>query len=242
MRNAGNRQKSARVLRRRGALLLGMWLLPAGAAAMAGSQQFDCLYAGSGNTPNRNCTLDPYRISAHPTTLLLAREVGVPLDRVRFSGCETGKFSVAPIPSSKGNPIYVITYPLAARFAYSNYAGPLAHEFGHIAQLSAAGGLTALRVELEQSPDRVELGADFIAGILFRRNIDRIDRAWFQNSMELLGNYQISGLFSHGTPEARMAAFRNGFYFVPTPGGLAAAHQKFQDDRYPEIVRDHRGG
>lgn len=242
MREANICWKTSLAFRSRFAALLAGGVALAASGVSAAAQEIDCLFADKPGKPTRNCSPDPHGIAAHPMTAQLAREVGVSLGQVSFSGCQTADFSVFPLPGAGTAPRYVIRYPVSAHYTYDAYVGPIAHEFSHIAQLSAAGGLAELRAGLEQSPDRIELGADFIAGIIFRRHVSSLDRAQFQNSMELLGNYEVSGLLSHGTPEARMAAFRGGFYLNPPPTSLAAAHQMFQDDRYPDLVRDYRGG
>ena len=241
MREANIHYRTTIAIRSRSIALLAGGLALAASAVSASAQETDCLYSGVSNEPTRNCTLDPYRIAAHPMTTELAREIGVSLDRIQFSGCQTGRFSVLSLPGASANPQYVIRYPVSSRYSYDTYVGPIAHEFSHIAQLSAAGGRNELRAELEQSPDRIELGADFIAGIIFRRHVGRVDRAQFQNSRDLLGSYEVSGIFGHGTPDARLAAFRTGFFLNPAPTSIMAAHQMFQDDRYPGLVLRHQG-
>ncbi len=70
-----------------------------------------------------------------------------------------------------------------------------------------AGGLAALK-PLENSR-RIELGADFLAGLAFNISLKRLNSGDFETNLQLVGSYKVEAS-DHGAPEHRTQAFRLG--------------------------------
>jgi hypothetical protein len=130
---------------------------------------------------------------------------------------------------------YVITYPPDVS---NGFLGPVAHELAHIVQMEAAGGMDQLRERYESR--RIELGADYLAGILFRRVLPEVSRNEFQNHVRLYGLYREQAVRAHGTPTQRTSAFRIGVVGRNERPGitLSEASDYFQEDLYAMVVSD----
>lgn len=137
-----------------------------------------------------------------------------------------------------------INYPSDTTF--SVIVGALTHELAHVYQLRRAGGTAALRQELGGSQElteaqkrvvreRIELGADFLAGYVIRNYVIGASRADFQTSVALVGDYDDTTGGNHGTPEERTAAFRTGYYYSGAANDVDAANRYFQRDGFGSI-------
>ena len=189
----------------------------------------------------RGCVADRYQFGSDTTVQSAARAVGVEPEQIVFLGCESRSFGIVTTQGRSRPYSYRIHYPVAGSAApdsvRARYLAPVVHEIGHVLQLEASGGIQALMASLQNSSDRVELGADFVAGILFRRLMGHLDRQEFIQSLDLVGDYRSGALDSHGSPEARTAAFRLGFHYQDTGGPLKAAHRHFQQEQFGYVVR-----
>lgn len=121
---------------------------------------------------------------------------------------------------------YLIAYPTNQD---QRYLGPIVHELAHVMQLSSPGGLRNA-----DDSRKVELGADFIAGLVFQRALQGIDVEAFQHGLALTGLYYESADDGHGSPEARLAAFRWGLNFKLTNDipDIRAAARNFDEEFY----------
>jgi len=212
-------------------LVTGGILLAAASFAAPASAQ-DCLFADVGSPPPSQCTSDVYNVGTEPMVVRAATRLGFSPTQLRFRGCAIGRFGTA-FKSDEG--VYLISYPLSSHYAFAEYVGPLAHEIGHAVQISEAGSMPAF---LHAMPDsaRRELGADFLAGFIFRRFMENLDQQGFEESLDLLGNYQGDVPATHSEPEARTVAFRMGFSFQEPSVTIFAAHREFQRNRFGAIV------
>ena len=153
------------------------------------------------------CVADPLNVRIERQLAEAARGLKLDPARLRFQACPGRRFATA-----MAGTIITISYPAGTR-TFPQVLGALTHELAHAYQLSRAGSMEALRSQLGGSIERIELGADFLAGFLIRHHISGASRADFQASIELVGAYDDLSGASHGTPEERSAAFRTGYYY-----------------------------
>lgn len=219
------------VLQPVGALAL---LTLSGAQPALDARPPDCLFSGGRSELPGDCTRDPYRVLDEPMIQRTIRQLGLRPEQVDMHGCGQGRFSAWVVDATMQK--YRINYPLSATYAFAYYTGPLAHELGHVAQLHEAGTLPRLRQQLENESGRVELGADFLAGLMFRRFMNNLNQQSFEQSLDLIGNYEAGSRATHSRPEARTSAFRMGFYYSATNLAPRAAHRDFQRNRYAFIL------
>lgn len=108
------------------------------------------------------------------------------------------------MPDSSDNKRFLVRYPSTVK---SNYLAPIAHELAHVVQMRNAGSLAAL--EPQKNSRRIELGADFLAGLAFNASLKSLDSGDFETNLQLAGSYKVE-TDDHGTPEHRSQAFRRG--------------------------------
>jgi hypothetical protein len=127
----------------------------------------------------------------------------------------------------------VITYPSNAK---TDFLAPFTHELAHVLQIEMAGGLKPLQDSLESK--RIELGADFLTGIVFSYALKEAGLREFQRNLSLIGLYRDSSSNAHGSPGQRTFAFRRGVFFNFANIGMNVprAIQEFQEIIYGEIV------
>jgi hypothetical protein len=151
---------------------------------------------------------------------------------VSFIGCEAAPF--VTFPAAGPNSKFRIYYPTGVQLAHDKYVAPLLHEMGHVFQLKQAGSYANLKASLDDSIERIELGADFIAG--FGANHLGLEPNAFLINLKLVGNYNNNDLESHGRPEDRVFAFRNGYFYEEgQPSTVADSYADFQDNRFSQI-------
>jgi hypothetical protein len=221
-------------------LLVAVLLVRAEEGLTADGQQSSngCLYAvmvGPEATPVVPCVdVDPLNLANDPDILKVMRAFGIEPDKVHFKGCKKLRFSAAPDGMAKeGDHQYLVTYPIEAA---QSYVAPITHELAHVLQMEMAGGLVPLRDAFGSK--RVELGADFLTGIVFSNFLQYINVNQFQHNLELMGLYVEFEEKAHGTPEQRAQAFRYGVYFnfdnVKRDISMASDH--FQSNIYGQII------
>ena len=195
-----------------------------------------CLGGSSSKTPfhpseHTDCDGDPLDQANNKIIKEDEELLGISPRDVRFIGCAAAPFLTVP-GSGLIRSQATIYYPTGSKFKPDYYAAPLLHELGHVFQLKQAGSYTRLRASLEDSNERIELGADFIAGLA--ANKLGLKPADFLINLALIGSYNIQDQDFHGTPANRTQAFRNG-YFYDDGGQIADSYADFQDNLFGHI-------
>lgn len=219
------------VLRSIGAMALAAL---AGAQPASGPPPADCLFSSASAELPGDCVPDPYGVAGDPAVRRAIAQLGLQPAQVELYGCARGRFSTWLVDEQTRT--FRINYPLGSIYSFRRYAGPLAHELGHVAQIEETGSIARLRAQLRQESGRVELGADFLAGFMFRRFMNLLDQQAFEQSLDLIGNYATGDRATHSQPEARTAAFRMGFFYAVPDVAARAAHRDFQRNRYGGII------
>lgn len=164
-----------------------------------------CLYGGftQGNetTSIEPCGDDLAQIGSDVKVRAVMRTFNILSTNVVFKSCRGGRFSARP--DGDGEDRFLITYPNPVG---SNYLAPIVHELAHVVQMQVAGSREALRLENSR---RIELGADFLAGLAFSKTLTQEDSDDFRTNLRLAGSYKIQTQ-DHGLPEHRDQAFRRG--------------------------------
>ena len=166
----------------------------------------NCLYGtfsqGDDKTAIGPCGADAKGIGTDPNVLAVMRTFNIPTDVIVFQACPGGRFSAMP----DGNDVkrFLVRYPSTAK---ANYLAPIVHELAHVVQMRNAGSLAALKPK--ENSRRIELGADFLAGLAFNMSLKQMNSGDFETNLQLAGSYKIE-TDDHGTPEHRTQAFRLG--------------------------------
>jgi hypothetical protein len=195
----------------------------------------DCLYGtftqGNENTPIGPCGADVKGIGADPNVLAVMQTFSIPTSAVVFQACPGGRFSV--MPDGKDGKRFLVRYPSTTK---SNYLSPIVHELAHVVQMRHAGGLAALKPK--ENSHRVELGADFLAGLAFNIALKQLNGDDFETNLQLAGSYKVA-TEDHGLPEHRMQAFRVGLTrYAPYPElTILEAMVYWNNNHYAQIRR-----
>lgn len=198
----------------------------------------NCLFAvteGNDAVPVVPCAeSDPLKLASHPDIRKAMDVLGLPPHIVRFQGCEKMRFSVMQEQAKDGSRRYLIRYPSNVGEAV---IAPMTHELAHVFQSEMAGGLIAAR-KLFASSKRIELGADFLAGIVFAQALPHLPYKQFQHNIELTGLYVEPNHIAHGTPSDRTTAFRRGafFKFDGFVKDVRTANTHFRENLYGELT------
>lgn len=186
--------------------MLALALLAHLASEAAPSAVPDCLYAfsvGDQQVAVEPCAGDTVGVGADGRVASAMRFFGIPSGIVVFRSCPGGRFSARPHESDGGR--YVITYPSSAS---SDFLAPVIHELAHVVQIRSAGGLKAL--DPMPNSRRIELGADFMAGLAYNAVLKHLSFGNFETSLNLIGSYKANKADDHGLPDHRAQAFRLG--------------------------------
>lgn len=159
--------------------------------------------------------------------------LGLKGQEIAFIGCAGAPFATVP-PHGITSSSFTIYYPLTPSLMHDAYTAPLLHEMGHVFQLKQAGSYHALLDSLSQSTARVELGADFIAGIEAHRL--SLEPASFLVNLSLISNYKRTEPSYYGRPEDRAAAFRFGYFGSNDHDPIAISYADFQDNLFAQII------
>lgn len=166
----------------------------------------NCLYGtftqGDETTPIQPCGADVKGIGTDPNVLAVMRTFNIPTNVVVFQACPGGRFSA--MPDGNDAKRFLVRYPSTAK---ANYLAPIVHELAHVVQMREAGGLAALKPK--ENSRRLELGADFLAGLAFNMSLHQLNSGDFETNLQLAGSYKVE-TDDHGTPEQRTLAFRRG--------------------------------
>src|ERR1700687_4468000 len=178
----------------------------------SGSRLPDCLNSNSSEKPfnlaeHTECKNDKANLSKYPEVVETENMLGLTSDQVTFIGC-----AVAPFRSRMvdlGPPFHFeILYTFDANFVAADYVAPILHEIGHAYQFKKAGNPIKL---LESPIERLELGADFLAGLAASK-LGIKNPNLFERTLSLVGSYEAKS-DPHGTPEDRTQSFRYGFFY-----------------------------
>ena len=176
---------------------------------------------------------DPLGLSRSEQVKKVMHYLSIRPDLVRFNGCKDAHFAADIDPVRGGKSLYVITYPIDIG---SRYMAPITHELAHVMQIQIAGDKDALRLK---RPIKIELGADFVTGLVFREQLNQLASGEFQNNIQLTGLYREDEMDAHGTPAQRTAAFRYGLHykFSEDVPDVRTASSYFMDVMYDDFER-----
>jgi hypothetical protein len=126
----------------------------------------DCLYSKSGARfkpkEHPECHSDVLNISAVNEIKKTEIFLDLNAEHVRFIGCSAALFMTDP-----GEDDPTVYYPATdEKRVNPQLVAPLIHELGHVYQLKRWGSAAKVREASRDSKERIELGADFIAGIV----------------------------------------------------------------------------
>jgi hypothetical protein len=175
---------------------------------------------------------DPLSIGKNAEVRKVMEAFSIAPGMVVFRGCSRFPFSTAVDGSAPDR--YLITYPLEAT---DSYLAPITHELAHVVQMRMYGGLEPLHEQLKSSL-RIELGADYLAGLAYSRVLNNVSQDTFQHNLSLIGLYREASFNRHGTPAQRTGAFRYGLIdLMKADKSVERASQNFQANLYVQIIR-----
>lgn len=213
------------------------------ATVSAQDDSVNCLYSfhvGTGNSakPVVACGYEDPRLIGDDARIKKTMEaLGIPHALVTFRGCAGLDFSAAPDTRvGAGKNQYVVSYPSDLQSPINVMVAPIVHELAHVGQMRAAGGVENLRRIYESR--RVELGADFVAGLIFATALKGDDIKDFLLNLRLIGGYHVRDVESHGTPEQRTGAFRRGAFLQYPYNELSIpkSEKYFQENDYANLL------
>ena len=173
------------------------------------------------------CGDDQLELKKNPEIQLLVELYGLDPTDLTFEGCRNGSFSTTQIGST-----YTIRYPIDQDISY---VAPLAHELAHVWQGRKVGSLKELFYKFPNGVKEIELGADFLTGIVFEESNGKFPKNLFQTNFSLSGLYFEQNEDAHGTPSQRAAAFRLGYFYTPKFDNLGEAMETFHADVYGSL-------
>jgi hypothetical protein len=218
----------------RAACVAMLFALPA-----ADAQTVGCLFSSAdGSAKAEGCSDDPRRLQTEPKIAEAIHAMGLQGQPIRFEGCERTSFATIQRPDARAL-VFVIRYPILAGEPAPRLLAPIVHELAHIVQIRQSGSIARLQSELRESR-RIELGADFLAGVVFANHLNA-QNLLYQNSLELVGRYREETFQAHGTTSQRNAAYRRGAHYrLDHPDAaidLPRLHVEFQENDYVAAVR-----
>jgi hypothetical protein len=172
----------------------------------------DCLNASPSKfqpTAHPECSKDAMKLRAARSSAIMRSCLALPQRRSGFIGCADSPFVTVPaFGLSNSKP--TIYYPTDVRLAEGDYFAPLLHELGHVFQLKQVSSYERLKSAVDGSNERIELGADFLAGA----GASRLgpEPKSFPLNLSLVTDYNNRDPNWYGRPEDRAAAFRFGFF------------------------------
>ncbi len=174
---------------------------------------------------------DPLDLKSNDQIKIAFKILEIDPSLVEFKGCDGLAFGTTNAMEGS-NAKYTIAY--SSNVGHKVIA-PVIHELGHVLQLEASGGFKG--IDALYSRNQVELGADYLVGIVFNTSIsdEPLDR--FERNIELAGIYIPSNNShnTHGNPSKRVQAFRLGVFSETNGPNIRAIHENFQDNIYGTI-------
>lgn len=220
----------------RASVLLSLTL----AYARAGTGTADvCFFASDAfqARASEGCRPDPLDLGQLNDITIAEQVLNVPKARLQLVGCTRTLFSIATSPGATATrQSYRIYYPVLNQDR-ANYVAALIHELGHVYQLETTGSPHQLLEKYQNQWIQIELGADFLVGLVAGHYLRGASPEIFASNMQLIGLYREDPVGAHGTPTQREIAFRSGF-FKPTEAlhsAISEAYQDYDDDVFPTI-------
>ena len=201
----------------------------------------DCLYSSAGNRQRDvGCDNDRLHLGEEKSIALLLKNLGLDDSQVQFRSCDQTNFKVQYLGSTEASTAgtFRVYYPVDDNLEFEDYFGPITHELAHAAQISQSGGYAGFVSEFDSR--RRELGADYLAGVMFSAFRGEISTGAFQHSLDLVGSYDDRKVQFYGCPEERTIAFRLGLFsgFSNERADIDRAHRYFQSVEFGTIVCD----
>lgn len=179
------------------------------------------------------CKDDILRLSRDIEVQNIEKMLGIAADEITFIGCAPAPFQTKMVRTEP--PFHFqILYHIGTDLKSRDFVAPIFHELGHVYQLRKSGSKNKLLQSVGGSVDRVELGADFLAGLAAHRL--KMNPGDFETSLFLMGSYDSQRSDSHGRPEDRSAAFRYGYYSPSTNSFEDSLYADFQDNEFAQIM------
>lgn len=195
-----------------------------------------CFYASVNEkkTRPRGCRGDTLKLAQSSRVLGAIEALKLPSGRIKFEGCLEASFSAAAIGPDAARMTYVVYYP-DTDASVEQLLAPVLHELGHVFQIHAAGSAASLRSRYPLK--QIELGADFLSGVISGSYLDGVSSNSFADSMQLLGRYWAYSEESHGSPRERAKAYRNGYFLKKAEfeSEVVKAYEIFDDERFSRI-------
>jgi hypothetical protein len=211
--------------------------ISAGTCGAADSSLPDCLNSSgsvaSSSASANTCTTDPQHLLSDARIRETLAMIGATERDVQFLGCVGEKFRTVRTGTRATLKLHVY-YPDRA-LSKAQFIGPMMHELGHVFQFQQAEADNHGAPSQNVSVERVELGADFLAGLVAGR-LDLDPKVFIINS-EIEGTYNLSR-DSHGRPEDRANSFRLGYFYNDKKRPLADAYVDFQDNLFAQLRGD----
>lgn len=218
-------------------ILLPICVLILARTAVSAEPSAGCLFAGPPTDQGqRGCANDLLGFSKAALIQRVISIYSLNSVEIEFIGCNHVEFQTAQ-GDLVGEPhTYKVFYPLDKSLTRDDYIAPLTHEIAHVRQMESAGGYLPLLAKFEIK--RVELEADYLAGVVFRSLSESVSMDQFQHNLILAGLYHDSRTEPHGTPEQRLRAFRYGHTQNTYRSGadIDRARAEFQRDTYGEVI------
>jgi hypothetical protein len=216
--------------------MLGALLLLQTTSLGSGANLPDCLnVAPTGESfklsEHPECRNDQIRLSGNVKVQRAEEMLKLSPDEIVFIGCAAAPFNTRMVSMHPPFRI-VIVYPVEHDSALLDYVPPILHELGHAYQLKRAGSMQKLLESLDPAIERIELGADFLAGLSAHRL--GINPGLFERNHFLVGSYKPNQTDSHGRPEDRSSAFRYGYYYSSTDSLVDLPYRDFQDNLFSQ--------
>ncbi len=190
--------------------------------------------ANASSQADSTCSVDTANLATTDYVARARTVMGLKDINVLFLLCDSTGFLTKRSPSGT---VYTIRYPTLddAR----RYKAPIIHELAHVLQLERSGGMSALSQSLNGSTPRIELGADFLAGVVYKRLWPTDDDTFeYQSDVQLLGSYHLEDAERHGTPADRNSAFRLGYFLNDRKvDDLWLDHQYFQSKLFSQFMQ-----
>jgi hypothetical protein len=210
-----------------------------GASAEQQYSRSGCLYSTfvGGSTQVGPCSdKDILNVADDLNIKKIMREFSIPNTQVRFVACDNAEFLAQPDLDFEGaERKYIVKYH---KKASNTYLAPITHELAHIMQMEMNGGIDNLWNVYKESK-KIELEADYLAGIAFQNTLVNLDINLFQHSLLLMGKFVENFEHAHGTPSQRMAAFRFGNHmeFNSVGGDFKKASRSFRDKEFGHVLQ-----
>jgi hypothetical protein len=207
--------------------------------APAAEKSAICLYGANENDlEQEGCVSDPLKLSEQPEIKMAIKGFSLENVQINFKGCKRTSLHVSPKILDATHFRYEISYPILEQ-SKARYIAPIFHEIAHIFQLEKIGNYNALIDKY--SSRRIELEADFLAGVLLANFQKNLNQDEFLLSLQVLGKYREADTDAHGTPEQRSSAFLMGanLSFDKFNRQFLKIHEEFQDNTYGYIMSFH---